>query len=794
MCRFEYKKYDTCGDYGIEVYNFCDQALWKSGVHGVLQVCIPEILNRSIEWPGPEDDEPPQVVTFIGYEGFCALCVDKYKLPPTTPTRSYSDRELNYWKQPSTFDPHSLAPYILARGFWARIPSLLGIVDQFEDSQTGQGPYIMFPKILEQLTWSELRDRVPFTSHGVMEDGCCLDLEVLEGLFVSGGISDWDKECMLNAMQAGISLQALYDMFFKPRGMPYDDFDAIIECLRAAAIQVLSKTAEDIRERESRQRAEISDISTLTSLATTPELSDFNDVPLPTQSTTAVKAAHKPKSQKHHKPEDKQKTGTPRKGSQAQAPKPAKAVMVAQSTQERPSFSRPRQSSKKSSKKKKMSAYQAEQERRRGLLQYLRDHDNLDDCGTAVQSADDAIASPTPAPRSSGTNVPRKNASIVSLPVDPNERTRKIAEQERTIEQLRQRKPASVGFGNGNTAQPSLGGGFPVAVEQTSGVATVGDRTAGNAANDVSAGAFSGHGAWTMRRSAAENSDPRIYPTYGYGSSPQYQGAAGFPHASETQWPRRAQMPQTAQNAAAIQAFQLQEYFNNVIVPNLTPEALQDLAQSTGYPFFQATGMASRPAMPASGGWQQQAYHHLPQPPWIPTQLPGFGSQPLAHGLPLPPQAPAQPAFPTSGGWQQQAYELPHLPQTPIQFPGFGSHYLAHGPPLFPQTATQLSGFGSQHLAHGLPQLHHTATQPLQFSSQRLANGLPQLPPQISPQTPHGAQVFQSSGQPRDEMTSFVGSRGPFYLPTALADDGDEDLQYSSQNAWQDSNRKRKGR
>lgn len=53
MCRFEYKKYDTCGDYGIEVYNFCDQALWKSGVHGVLQVCIPEILNRSIEWPGP---------------------------------------------------------------------------------------------------------------------------------------------------------------------------------------------------------------------------------------------------------------------------------------------------------------------------------------------------------------------------------------------------------------------------------------------------------------------------------------------------------------------------------------------------------------------------------------------------------------------------------------------------------------------------------------------------------------------------------------------------------------------
>jgi hypothetical protein len=574
--------------------------------------------------------------------------------------------------------------------------------------------------------------------------------------------------------------------------MPYGDFDAIVECLRAAAIQVLSKTAEDLREQESHQReAEVSDISTLTSLTTTPELSDFNDVPLPTQSTTAVKAAHKPKSQQHHKPKDKQKTGIPRKGNQAQAPKPAKAAIVAQSTPKRPSFSRPRQSSKKSSKKNVMSAYEAEQERRRGLLQYLRDHDTLDDCGTAVQSADEAIASPTPAPRSSGTNVPSKNASIVSLPVDPNERLRKIAEQERTIEQLRQRKPASVGFGNRSTAQPLLGGGSPGAVEQTPGVATVGDRTAGNAANDVSAGASPGHGAWTMKGAAAENSDPRIYPTYGFESSPQYQGTAGFPHASETQWPRRAQLPQTAQNTAAIQAFQLQEHFNNVIVPKLPPEALQDLAQSAGHPFFQATGMASRPAMPASGGWQQQAYH-LPQPPWIPTQLPGFVSQPLAHGLPLSRQAPAQPAFPTSGGWQQQAYDLPHLSQTPIQFPGFGSQYLAHGLPLLPQTQIQLSGFGSQHLAHGLPQAPQTATQPLQFSSQRLANGLPQLPPQTSPQTTQGAQDFQSSGQPRDEMPSFVSSRGPFSLPNALADDGDEDLQYSSQNAWQDSNRKRK--
>lgn len=178
-----------------------------------------------------EDDEPPQVVTFIGYEGFCALCVDKYQvchsyqkiaclnahssvsqLPATIPTRSYSDRELNYWNQSSAFDPHSLAPYILTPGFWARIPDLLGIVDQFEGSRMEQGPYIMFPKLLGQLTWSELRNSMPFTSNGVVEDECHLDLEeILERLDVSRGISNWDKECILKAMQAGINLRALYE-------------------------------------------------------------------------------------------------------------------------------------------------------------------------------------------------------------------------------------------------------------------------------------------------------------------------------------------------------------------------------------------------------------------------------------------------------------------------------------------------------------------------------------------------------------------------------------------------------
>lgn len=53
MCRFVYKKYDTCGDHFIEVLDFCGHNLWKAGVQGVLQVCVPEILERSLEWSGP---------------------------------------------------------------------------------------------------------------------------------------------------------------------------------------------------------------------------------------------------------------------------------------------------------------------------------------------------------------------------------------------------------------------------------------------------------------------------------------------------------------------------------------------------------------------------------------------------------------------------------------------------------------------------------------------------------------------------------------------------------------------
>lgn len=498
--------------------------------------------------------------------------------------------------------------------------------------------------------------------------------------------------------------------------MSYGDFDATTECLRAAAIQVLAKMAEDLQEREPQRESEVSDISTLTSLATTPELSDFDDVPLPTQSTTPGKAAQKPKPQQHDKPEDTRKSGTSRKGKHAQASKLAQTAIVAQCTPERPSSSRSMKPSKELSKKV-ISTYEAEKSRRRVLLRHLRDHDTLDDCVTATQSTDEAIVSPTPAPKSSAAKpAKKKKKSVFLMPVDPNERSRKIAEQERTIDQMRQRKPAIVGSGSGSTAQPLLGGGLPSVVEQTPGVATVGVRSAGNATNDESAGTSPGNGAWTMRGPAAEDSDPRTHPAYGYESSPPYQGANfEFGNAFESQWPRGAQLPQSTQNAAAIQGFLQQEYFNNTILPALSPETVQGLAQSTGHPFFQAAAVVS------------------------------------------------QPAFPTPGGSQQLAYGLPQLPQTPTRFSQFG-----------------------------LPQPPQTPTQPLQFGSQQLAHGLPQIPPQSSSLSSQGAQYFQSFGQPRDGTQSFAGSRGTFYRPSPPVDDEDEDLQYSSRDAWQNSNRKRK--
>lgn len=80
MCHFHYRKFDSCGDYGIEVSVVCDEALWRAGLRGVLQICVPRILERSLEWSGRDDHEPPKPALFRGYDGFCDMCVTKFKV------------------------------------------------------------------------------------------------------------------------------------------------------------------------------------------------------------------------------------------------------------------------------------------------------------------------------------------------------------------------------------------------------------------------------------------------------------------------------------------------------------------------------------------------------------------------------------------------------------------------------------------------------------------------------------------------------------------------------------------
>lgn len=80
MCHFQYKKFDACGDYGIEISHVCDEALWRAGLRGVLQICVPRILERSLEWSGRDDHEPPKPALFRGYDGFCEVCATKFKV------------------------------------------------------------------------------------------------------------------------------------------------------------------------------------------------------------------------------------------------------------------------------------------------------------------------------------------------------------------------------------------------------------------------------------------------------------------------------------------------------------------------------------------------------------------------------------------------------------------------------------------------------------------------------------------------------------------------------------------
>lgn len=80
MCHFHYRKFDACGHHSIEVGHVCDEALWRAGLRGVLQVCVPRILERSLEWSGRDDHEPPKPALFRGYDGFCEQCVVEFKV------------------------------------------------------------------------------------------------------------------------------------------------------------------------------------------------------------------------------------------------------------------------------------------------------------------------------------------------------------------------------------------------------------------------------------------------------------------------------------------------------------------------------------------------------------------------------------------------------------------------------------------------------------------------------------------------------------------------------------------
>lgn len=167
---------------------------------------------------------------FISYEGFCEMCVHTYnvsrshqsitflgahsdmsQIPHSIPQRSHSDHELNYWNHLVAFDTHSFAPYLLTRGFFAQIPDLLGVADQFEAACLRQGPKIFISRSLEQKTWSELRNSLPFTINGSFEEGMSLSMtEVLELLGLSGGITKRDIDHISNTIRTGSKLEVSY--------------------------------------------------------------------------------------------------------------------------------------------------------------------------------------------------------------------------------------------------------------------------------------------------------------------------------------------------------------------------------------------------------------------------------------------------------------------------------------------------------------------------------------------------------------------------------------------------------
>jgi hypothetical protein len=82
-----------------------------------------------------EDDQPPQVVTFIGYEGFCALCVDKYKVCHSIQTIV------------------CLKLTVICRS--CRLPSLLEAT-RTESSTTGSNPVPSIRTVSHHIFWPEV--------------------------------------------------------------------------------------------------------------------------------------------------------------------------------------------------------------------------------------------------------------------------------------------------------------------------------------------------------------------------------------------------------------------------------------------------------------------------------------------------------------------------------------------------------------------------------------------------------------------------------------------------------------
>lgn len=133
------------------------------------------------------------------------------QLPCSIPRRSYSDHKLDYSRQLNDFNPDDSAPYLSFSGLTALIPELLGVADQFVAARMKQGPCMIFHKSLVQCTWSRLRKVLPFTYKGEFEAGYTLGIEnAFERLNISEGITKFDRDQSLYAMQHGASPRVLY--------------------------------------------------------------------------------------------------------------------------------------------------------------------------------------------------------------------------------------------------------------------------------------------------------------------------------------------------------------------------------------------------------------------------------------------------------------------------------------------------------------------------------------------------------------------------------------------------------